>query len=241
MIGWLWLLLMVSLLSAAPARAFYNPQTGHWLNRDPGQEGGGVNLYGFLQNDPNNSIDRLGLISFDVHTHTDGIPSQYSASGEIGVTVDTTAGVTTSPISCSFWLGEKYSSLDIHVVLDVYFNNPSDENFKMMTETALAHENAHVKNREDYYSSIERLVNGIGGICLYCEPCKTLRRNVVSNGVGMYKDYLAYANDLLDAKDYWPSPEKNQKQSTASSDATAYNAARAAYIKALNDYNAHCK
>ena len=40
MISWLWLALLVSLLTAAPAHAFYNPQTGHWLNRDPIGESG---------------------------------------------------------------------------------------------------------------------------------------------------------------------------------------------------------
>ena len=39
-IGWLWLALVASLLTAAPAHAFYNPQTGHWLSRDPVLESG---------------------------------------------------------------------------------------------------------------------------------------------------------------------------------------------------------
>jgi len=34
------------------ALAFYNPQTGRWLSRDPIGEIGGLNLYGFVGNDP---------------------------------------------------------------------------------------------------------------------------------------------------------------------------------------------
>jgi len=40
---------------------YYDPITGRWPSRDPIQEQGGVNLYGFVFNDGLNSSDRLGL------------------------------------------------------------------------------------------------------------------------------------------------------------------------------------
>ncbi|MFA6961192.1 MAG: RHS repeat-associated core domain-containing protein [Opitutaceae bacterium] len=39
----------------------YNPKEGLWLSRDPIAEEGGVNLYGYVGNDPVNDIDPLGL------------------------------------------------------------------------------------------------------------------------------------------------------------------------------------
>jgi RHS repeat-associated protein len=39
---------------------FYNPSTGRWLSRDPIGEQGGKNLYGFVQNNPENLIDPHG-------------------------------------------------------------------------------------------------------------------------------------------------------------------------------------
>ena len=39
---------------------YYNPSTGRWLNRDPIGKRGGRNLYGFVDNEPSNSIDLLG-------------------------------------------------------------------------------------------------------------------------------------------------------------------------------------
>ncbi|UDQ96754.1 RHS repeat-associated core domain-containing protein [Lentisphaerota bacterium WC36G] len=39
---------------------YYNPTTGKWLSRDPIQEFGGYNLYGFIDNDCVNYIDKLG-------------------------------------------------------------------------------------------------------------------------------------------------------------------------------------
>jgi RHS repeat-associated protein len=39
---------------------YYNPSTGRWLSRDPIQEMGGLNLYGFVNNSSVNRIDLLG-------------------------------------------------------------------------------------------------------------------------------------------------------------------------------------
>jgi RHS repeat-associated protein len=40
---------------------YYNPSTGRWPSRDPIEEAGGVNLYGFLNNAPVSGVDYLGL------------------------------------------------------------------------------------------------------------------------------------------------------------------------------------
>ena len=46
---------------------YYDPLTGRWPSRDPIEERGGVNLYGFVGNDGLNKIDILGLFSQDGH------------------------------------------------------------------------------------------------------------------------------------------------------------------------------
>ena len=40
---------------------FYDPANGRWLSRDPIGEAGGLNLYGFVGNDPVNAVDVLGM------------------------------------------------------------------------------------------------------------------------------------------------------------------------------------
>ncbi len=39
---------------------FYIPSLGRWLNRDPLQEQGGINLYGYVNGDPLGYVDPDG-------------------------------------------------------------------------------------------------------------------------------------------------------------------------------------
>jgi hypothetical protein len=59
--------LAICLLSilTSDALAFYNPQTGHWLTRDPSGEQGGENVYEVLGNSAINSVDLLGRSDFN--------------------------------------------------------------------------------------------------------------------------------------------------------------------------------
>jgi len=45
---------------------YYSPQLGRWINRDPIEEEGGLNVYAFLDNDPKNKYDYLGKMDGDV-------------------------------------------------------------------------------------------------------------------------------------------------------------------------------
>lgn len=55
-------LVLASLLFVTyTAAAFYDPHVGRWLSRDPIGERGGVNLNGFVAENPVSSIDVLGL------------------------------------------------------------------------------------------------------------------------------------------------------------------------------------
>jgi RHS repeat-associated protein len=40
---------------------WYNQEDGRWINRDPIGIEGGINLYGYVENCPNNNIDSIGL------------------------------------------------------------------------------------------------------------------------------------------------------------------------------------
>lgn len=57
------LMVAVLILSccSTPALAFYHPEQGRWINRDPIEEEGGANPYTFVNNDPIDNIDLFGL------------------------------------------------------------------------------------------------------------------------------------------------------------------------------------
>jgi RHS repeat-associated protein len=49
---------------------YFDPPTGRWTRQDPLGERGGMNLYGFVGNGPNNSFDYLGLYQEAGHFYT---------------------------------------------------------------------------------------------------------------------------------------------------------------------------
>jgi hypothetical protein len=57
---------------------YYDPVTGRWPSRDPIEEEGGINLYGFAGNDGVNKLDYLGMISIN---HRARVP-EFSELGE---------------------------------------------------------------------------------------------------------------------------------------------------------------
>jgi hypothetical protein len=67
-ICWVVVVLAVTIQSAW---AFYNPQTGRWLNRDPIEEQGGHNVYVFARNDTQDQIDAMGMTPHVV-VHSEG-------------------------------------------------------------------------------------------------------------------------------------------------------------------------
>jgi len=57
------LVLLLLVGSVSNASAWYEPSVQRWVNRDPVGERDGVNLYGFVGNNPLSYVDSLGLQS----------------------------------------------------------------------------------------------------------------------------------------------------------------------------------
>jgi hypothetical protein len=64
---WLTRALLLWLAFAPLAQAFYNPNTGRWLSRDPIEEDGGANLYAFVNNKIMDEVDFQGLWGVAIH------------------------------------------------------------------------------------------------------------------------------------------------------------------------------
>jgi RHS repeat-associated protein len=61
---------------------YYMPETGRWMSRDPiGERGGGMNLYGFVGNQPTKAWDFMGLVDFE--DYNPGFAGIISRSGSL--------------------------------------------------------------------------------------------------------------------------------------------------------------
>ena len=68
----------------------YKPETGRWLSRDPIEEYGGVNLYGFVENNPVSKIDPLGYTAYLAYRplDVDGLRYTSPATGHVYLAFD---------------------------------------------------------------------------------------------------------------------------------------------------------
>jgi RHS repeat-associated protein len=83
---------------------YYSPRLGRWLSRDPIGEGGGINLYGFVGNNPIDSYDPLGLEWIVERTGRE----RARAAGWCGDTIEELAArVRMDPDHFLFWLEAK--------------------------------------------------------------------------------------------------------------------------------------
>jgi RHS repeat-associated protein len=60
----------------------YDPNLGRWISRDPLEEAGGINLYGYVWGNPTNLIDSLGLSAYDRQKCEDEVAKRWLESRE---------------------------------------------------------------------------------------------------------------------------------------------------------------
>jgi len=63
---------------------WYVPDLGRWLNRDPIGENGGINLYGYVGNNPVNLVDLFGLSQQDVNSIFSGYNQATTSMNQAG-------------------------------------------------------------------------------------------------------------------------------------------------------------
>ena len=63
---------------------YYDPETGRWPSRDPIEELGGINLYGFVSNDGVNKWDYLGLEACDPSKEITRVYFTFSLADDFG-------------------------------------------------------------------------------------------------------------------------------------------------------------
>lgn len=117
--------IMVGILLAADANAFYDANKGRWLSRDPIDAKGGLNLYGFVSADPVSRHDVPGLFRDDWMTackctcvslisvsYPPGLDWYYSPDDlgrRFGVPIAVKWKVRGNPSRCHYYQDEKGS------------------------------------------------------------------------------------------------------------------------------------
>ncbi|HOX60210.1 MAG TPA: RHS repeat-associated core domain-containing protein, partial [Verrucomicrobiota bacterium] len=67
---------------------YYDPSMGTWLSRDPIEEQGGVNLFGFVANNPIDNYDLLGLFDTGSQGRTDAVKKRATVRADLKNMVD---------------------------------------------------------------------------------------------------------------------------------------------------------
>lgn len=160
-VGLLCLIFLIGLLTSTSAQAFYNPQTGHWLDRDPlGESGFKVmrkdnsvvksdcsNLYGFVFNEPESHYDLLGL-------DCPGCDYLTAASPFINAIISIKYGVDPGPL----------------------FRSPC------ALRACAQHDNCYCQNQctmESWGSTLSKLMLQSLGVSVTYTPCEQCNINVV--------------------------------------------------------------
>ena len=123
---------------------YYDPVTGRWPSRDPIEEDGGFNLYGFVGNDGANRRDIMGLLmdTYDQDSSSFQLESTSLAFNVAGMVTVTNSDIKNKKVS-SVVGGQKLYGLEISGQLEMsgYYNNRHPEG---ASQDTLDHERVHV-------------------------------------------------------------------------------------------------
>ena len=180
------LVLATWLLSAQSGWAFYNPQTGRWLNRDPVQESGGLGLYAHSGNDPANRVDPLGM----AHADSGLSPCRFLGSGDLENPTLGEAGFADCRLvpeqghllrnkgaCCSFFApGWKWEVAPVECTVKLLFlpSIGDPKKFRTLTTTAWEHEMHHGRVFAEYFRDVDALYKQWGTLCVpqTCDPIR---------------------------------------------------------------------
>lgn len=71
----------IFVVTQAHAMRWYSPSTGSWFSRDPIGEVGGLNLHGFVENDPIQRVDPFGLTTGTISVMHSTPVNKFSHAG----------------------------------------------------------------------------------------------------------------------------------------------------------------
>jgi RHS repeat-associated protein len=204
---------------------FYNARIGRWLNGDPVGETGGVNLYGFISNQPLLGIDLLGLRLTPYSGHVAGVPIIPKASlgtfvdqhGEVrhyGAATEVTnfpAAVTTTKSEETrktlFGSKKMYRVTAVgSIAFKIFYDpratpNPYQPLQRLNGQSIARHEREHVKIARDEWNRLVSYVAAYEGA--YCKSkCADQAEYVIQLAAAAFEEKARVAHDDWDMKSY---------------------------------------
>ncbi len=152
---------------------YYNPDLGRWINRDPIEERGGVNLYGFINNQPLASLDSLGLVEYSFSPESpEGAPWFWSDKLVPGVAGQVFAK---GYIECSCIACEDYNKNCVQISCHISLHQIIRIRHGLQGETlkgTYGHEQRHVRNFIDIMKGFGEELTKVEGKCMGKKACE---------------------------------------------------------------------
>ena len=139
---------------------YYETGSGRWLSRDPIEEEGGMNLYGFVKNSPILRFDYLGLLMEEYTTDTGTLELKIEDVGS-GKGREEAGLCKAAWLRDWRWEGTRLR-LDGKLTIALFFfpinrEKPSDPRYRGMTIEA--HERRHAELNKVWYNAFIKEIN----------------------------------------------------------------------------------
>ncbi|OAI42305.1 hypothetical protein AYO41_04505 [Verrucomicrobia bacterium SCGC AG-212-E04] len=189
---------------------YYNPNSGRWLNRDPLNESGSVNLYGIVGNDPVSRIDALGLELTPYTQPIEEIPlNAYGTMGmagnHIGLTIPTfPTNIATARTNLFVASVEIKGKLSLQMFYDARkIVNPSDVPTTRGADGRFVrdHENIHGRIYISWWNALKVAVDPLE--LSFCSPrCAELAASLANQTARLYLFKAQRENIAFDRSAY---------------------------------------
>ena len=194
----------------------YSPSLGRFLPRDPIKEQGGLNLYGFCENESVSRIDRLGLkfIFKQEPTRTDALPDEMPKKPGL-ITIGHPKVIESR---FDYYIGNHrfkklYSIKDLKTTYTVQILILSNINKDMKFpsgKSVLNHEQDHINSTKDFLQLFDSTASKYENDW-QCMPCIEARIEHMNAMWYYYSKLLDLSGAILDKKDYESENEDLQK------------------------------
>ena len=200
---------------------YYNASTGRWLNRDSIEEQGGLNLYGFVQNNPPSRIDHLGLEVDENTQDTDSLPLSPDPNLPTGTGMEVYGQTRPDIYGPGFYeiplfIGGCWYLIPFgNINISLYYNSkligdPSiGPPYDPQGRTVAQHERQHAWIFKKWWNAMAEDMNSLEG--KHCCKCADLAKQLLAKMHEVYFDQTAADNAAQDGQ-VGPKPDWNGLQ-----------------------------